>query len=107
MTKKIIQYTVYHDGEQASRTYKAKPWILTIRAESVKQAMDLAAEFIVCPDLVRKKNMLRLYPTRKAGVGIVSVDHLDGPKMLKQWPFPFDIGNVGNNWNVLPFGEGE
>lgn len=103
MSKKIRRHKVFYDGNKAStNTYfytkgGPKPWILTVRAKSTRQAKWAVYNGVVCKDMKMKDGYLQ--PVRGAGIGIVFVDHSWGPvEMLRRWPFPFDISEVGNNW---------
>ena len=93
MTRKAARKTkfrVYYNGTEASTsTYfytdtHPKPWTVVVRATSRAEAKRLTLHGQVADD---------------KGLGIVYVDHSDGPMMLENsWPFPFDISEVGNGW---------
>ena len=85
---RINTYTVYYDGVRIVRHYgQPKPWIVRVRARSIKQAYYLVGNHVPYPD-----------PPLRGKVGIVSVDHSYGPVMLKQWPFTFPVDRVDTPW---------
>lgn len=79
-------YKLFSDGPGSVfgkyRTHP-RPWIIKVRARSIRQAYWLVAHQQVSID---------------GGVGITWMDHSHGPEMLDHWPFRFDISEVGNNW---------
>lgn len=86
MSKRIRKYELYsHTGRDISAKYNPshKAWQLLVRAKSIKQAYYLAANGVI---------------SNEGSVGIVFVDHSDGPERLKLWPFTFDISEVRNCW---------
>ena len=88
-TKRIREYKLYTQGcgDVTNKYYPqtSKPWILTVRARSIKQAYWLVSNEEV-------------WDGEKGSVGISFIDHSWGPKMLEKWPFGFNIGEVGNHW---------
>ena len=87
--KRMREYELYTHGDgEISNRYNPrppKPWIITVRAVSIKQAYWLLAN-----EELGGKNR----------VGIVHVDHSHGPKMLDEWPFDFDVSDVSCPWNM-------
>ena len=63
-----------------------KPWVIRLRAKSIKQAYWLMGNQVVSPD--------------GKAVGITQVGHSWGPSMLESWPFSFDISEVDNSWGM-------
>lgn len=103
-TRRIRNYELYSTGAgDVSNEYGwPKPWVIDVRAKSIKQAYYLVANGIICPDLeiVPDSDSTELKPKRGADVGITFIDHSHGPEMLKRWRFTFDISEVGNCWGL-------
>lgn len=98
---RIREYKLYSYGQGSafSEYARPKPWIVQVRAKSIKQAYWLVANGVVCPGLLRMPNG-SLQPRLSYGVGITFVDHSYGPEMVESWSFSFDISEVGNYWGL-------
>jgi hypothetical protein len=78
--KPIRLYTLYSDGRNRYVSfYRHEPYMIDVRAVSIRQAIFLAAN-------------RRLSPDGKA-VGIVEVDHNDGPRFSRKFFGDIDVPN--------------
>jgi len=86
--KRVKEYELYtHGFGEISNQYPsrgAKPWVIRVRAKSIKQAYWLLGNEEVGSE---------------TKLGIVFVDHSNGPNMLDDWPFSFDVEEVDCPWN--------